>query len=88
MKRLALLLILPLAGCDLASLEGKPSEFQKYQNRLALVETRLDGLEQPVVQEAAVVAVVAPEPVVEPVLTPEPEPEPVCVAIFRVRDCP
>lgn len=86
MKRLALLLILPLAGCDLASLEGKPSEFQKYQERLALVETRLDGLEQPAVQEVAVVAPVKPELVVEPVFTPPPEP--VCVAIFRVRECP
>lgn len=74
MKYLAILLCLPLAGCDLADiLEGKPSAFQAEQERRA-------ALTLPVMA-------VAPEP--SRVAAPEPyvPPAPVCVPRWRVLDC-
>ena len=54
---LALLAVLPLAGCPQADiLAGKPSEFQRYNERL----TRLEA------------AVAAPAPVAQAVPTPAP----------------
>lgn len=68
---LILILALPLAGCNLEALEGKPSPYKAaHEQRMALVT--------PVVASVA-------EPVVEPVVFVEPEPT--CEIIWRVQNC-
>lgn len=75
---LIILLALPLAGCGLDALEGKPSDFQIYQERVSALETKVSALSSPVV---ASVSAPIPEPVTEPVEEP-------CQPIFRVKTCP
>lgn len=84
MKPYPLLLLPLLAGCDLNVLTGEPSEYQRYQQRISALETRVAELSAPVVASAAPVKVaeVKPDPV------PQPIPEPECVPIFRVKTCP
>lgn len=61
-KPLALVLILPLAACDLSALEGKPSKFQIHHERIAALETQVAGMQAP-----AVSAFVEPEAVCQPI---------------------
>ena len=93
---LALLVVLPLAGCPQADiLAGKPSEFQRYNERLTRLEAAV-ATPAPVVQAAPAVApivaaaesapVIAPPPAPEPVIVKPPAPA-VCVAVFRVLSC-
>jgi hypothetical protein len=70
-KPLALILIIPLAACDLSALEGKPSKFQIYRERIAALETQVAGMQVPAVSEAVFFV----------------EPEAVCVPVFRVVEC-
>ena len=84
MRNLLLIaLILPLAACDLNPLEGKPSQFQLHQERIAALEARAPVVERErvevrvveyVVAEPAVVPVadVVADIVVEPVVDPDP----------------
>lgn len=94
---LALLAVLPLAGCPQADiLAGKPSEFQRYNDRLTRLEAAV-AAPAPVVQAVPAAApimaaaepaqVIAPPPATpEPVVVEVPVPA-VCVAIFRVLSC-
>lgn len=91
---LALLAVLPLAGCPQADiLAGKPSEFQRYNERLTRLEAAV-ATSAPVVQAvpaaAPIVAAAEPAPVIveppAPVIVEPPAPA-VCVAIFRVLSC-
>jgi len=80
--------ILPLAACDLNPVEGKPSQFQLHQERIAALEARAPIVERervevrvveyvvadPVAPVADVVADIVVEPVVEPVVEVEPPP--------------
>lgn len=74
-----LLSALTLSACDLSSLEGKPSEYQKYHERLEALEAQVAELSRP--DEPILLATV---PVVEPDKEPIPEP---CFEEFRVRRC-
>lgn len=72
-------LTLSIAACSPADIiEGKPSAFEQYQERLAALEMRVAAA--PVAQ-----AVAAVEPVL-PVVDPEPV-EPPCQPVFRVVIC-
>lgn len=96
---LAILITLPLAGCDwLDRAEGKNPN-REYIERLALLEQRYATRNEPVApaavtassEVAAVQPVIVPAPVVQPEPVPVVEPEPptpaVCQAIFRVLSC-
>lgn len=76
-------LALSIAGCDLSALEGKPSQFQHHQQRLAALEARAPVVERVIERVEYVPAVEVIEPAPEPI----PEPEPVCVPVFRVHTC-
>ncbi len=83
---LALLAVLPLAGCPQADiLAGKPSEFQRYNERLTRLEAAV-AIPAPVVQAAPAVAPIMAAAAPEPVIVEPPAPA-VCVAIFRVLSC-
>jgi len=75
--------VLTLAACDLNPLEGKPSQFQLHQERLAALEARAPVVERVIEYVAAPIVV----PVVEP-MPYVPPPEPACVPVFRVLECP
>lgn len=77
-------LALSIAGCDLPALEGKPSKFQQYQQRIAALEARAPVVERVIERVEYVPAVEVVEPAPEPI----PEPEPECVPVFREVVCP
>ena len=78
---LLIALTLPLAACDLNPIEGKPSQFQLHQERIAALEARAPVVERVEVRvveyvaaahAAAPVADVVADIVVEPVVDPDP----------------